>query len=994
MKRSPFVCVLLAGVASPAFADDLTIDSILSSPISTSTASNSSPGNITVSTTGGISVVKAGAALTIDSNNTVENQGVIQNAFAGGAIGVHILGGNTGSFSNDVLTSTIINVSGGGTANYGILLDGSSAFTGDISLGSVSTLAVNGTSSIGVLVNAPLIGNLSVSSNSGITGEHVQGVVVMAPITGSASFGGILNVAGTATYTSQNIDPLSGSAIAIARDVTGGILVIGSSAADDATTSASVINSGNAPTIAIQPSIAGSAATDIVIGSLASDAVNPTYSLINRGTVRAAENDPGISTIAVAIGETGTATHTVTLAGGIYNRGQISAQAETDNTFATTAPAASADATGLLIGNGARINTANLSTSAFLNEGSIIVSVTGNLSGSATSVLIEPGGVLSSFANSGSIDSGATTTDTTIASLAAYGVRDLSGTLTTVANSGIITTSATTLDNNAQQSIAVDLSHSAANETLTDSGAIQGGIAFGSGANVLSIEGTSTFLSCTTACLQGAVQASGNGTVDVFVSTGGTGGTFRTANARLSTLSVGSGGTVEFALDKAAANGVALISTTGTTTFGSGAKVSVVPSSFLPVSGTYTLVHSGGTLSFADFASATAEPIPFIFNGSITQQNNDLVLTLQRKSAAQIGLTGNAAAIYEPMAAAALTDDQFGAALLTLSSADEVAAAVKTLVPDVAGGVRALAVAMTDQSTGVVAARERALVTAAPNTRDEFRFWGQEFYNNVNADGTASTPGYNGAGQGVAVGVEWGSINTGRYGLGYTFFSSEEVESHPRDTKTNGDWTMLSFYGGWRSGGFFVTPQINVGEGSFKSRRAITAGTLSRTATADWSSYLAAGGLTTGYIVDVGGFQIIPEIALDGLYLNEGSYTEANAGGLGLSLKSQNQQSYRGFAGVVGQGNYSWDAGNLQPQLIVGWSHEFNNNPATIDGTFESTPGSPFHLVGPMLDPNRIVGGASFAYVLGNWSAGINYDAMASSGSLAQSATISLSSRF
>ena len=39
-------------------------------------------------------------------------------------------------------------------------------------------------------------------------------------------------------------------------------------------------------------------------------------------------------------------------------------------------------------------------------------------------------------------------------------------------------------------------------------------------------------------------------------------------------------------------------------------------------------------------------------------------------------------------------------------------------------------------------------------------------------------------------------------------------------------------------------------------------------------------------------------------------------------------------------------------------------------------------------------GGASFAYVLGSWAAGINYDASASTGSLAQSATLSLSSRF
>jgi hypothetical protein len=324
-----------------------------------------------------------------------------------------------------------------------------------------------------------------------------------------------------------------------------------------------------------------------------------------------------------------------------------------------------------------------------------------------------------------------------------------------------------------------------------------------------------------------------------------------------------------------------------------------------------------------------------------------------------------------------------------------VKSALGTLVPDVAGGVRALTIALTDQTTGVIGARERSLITAPQNVKDEFRFWGQEFYNNVSGDSTAAAPGYYGAGQGIALGVEWGALPTVRYGLAYTFFSSEETEAHPLDTKTNGDWNMLSFYAGWRRGEFFVTPQVNLGMGSFQSRRTIVAGSLLRSAKADWNNYLAAGGFTTGYVFDLGGgVQVIPQIALDGLYLRDGAYNETGASGVGLSLKQQGQQSVRSFAGVVGQGAYSWNDGNLQPQILVGWSHEFMDSPATIDGTFESAPGSPFHLVGPTVEPNRLVGGASFAYILGNWSAGLSYDASASTGTLAQSATISLSSRF
>ncbi len=69
-------------------------------------------------------------------------------------------------------------------------------------------------------------------------------------------------------------------------------------------------------------------------------------------------------------------------------------------------------------------------------------------------------------------------------------------------------------------------------------------------------------------------------------------------------------------------------------------------------------------------------------------------------------------------------------------------------------------------------------------------------------------------------------------------------------------------------------------------------------------------------------------------------------------------------------------------------------SPATIDGSFESTPGSRFHLVGPTLDTDRAIGGASVSYVFSNWQAGLNLDASRGQNSMTEAATISLSSRF
>jgi hypothetical protein len=654
---------------------------------------------------------------------------------------------------------------------------------------------------------------------------------------------------------------------------------------------------------------------------------------------------------------------------------------------------------------------------AVQNDGRISASMGGSKGGVVTAILLQPGAQVPSLFNNGFIEASASTSDASIANLAAYGINDLSGNLTTIYNTRNISGQTSVITGGTPKAVAVDLSHGIMTENIyvVGQGTMTGDVLFGTGSgNRLVIEGhvDSTSGNVTTAnnaTVAGAVSAAPSGTLDIFVSAHGTGGILNTAKSSATNLTVGQTGKVEFALTKTSA-ATPLISTTGNVNFyGTGAAKAVFelnPTSFLPQSGNYTLITTGSPngLHFDEF---TAPSVPFLVDATFKADDTTLAsgaqnvngktlsVTLDRKTATTLGLQGASAAIFEPFAAAALADDQFGSALLKLTNAEEVKAAVASTVPDIAGGVRALTVAMTDQATGVIGARQRALLTAPAGSRTDFHFWAQEFYNAVADRGTATQPGFGGAGQGLALGAEWGSLQTGRYGVGYTFFSSQETERHPRDTKTNGDWNLVSAYAAWKFGDFFVAPQINGGMGDFKSRRSIVVGNiLGRKSVARWSSYLGAGGVTTGYIIDAGNFQIIPTIAIDGMYLNEGAYNEFGGGGMGVTLKAQSQTSVRTFAGVIGQGTYMFNEGAFMPQLLAGWSHEFVNDPVTIDGSFESTPGSPFHLVGPTLDANKIVGGMSFGYVLRNWSAGFNYDASASSGALAHSATISLSSRF
>ena len=167
--------------------------------------------------------------------------------------------------------------------------------------------------------------------------------------------------------------------------------------------------------------------------------------------------------------------------------------------------------------------------------GTISATTTGPKGGTATALVIEgtgqiqstvsglTGGSLQSLTNAGSITANAVSTDTTITGLAAYGIQDLGGALASVTNSGTISATATLLDNRSQTTIAADLSQNTKAVTFTNTGTVTGDVLFPNAANnVLTIEGANAKLS-------GQVRSTGLGSVNIGLSTAGTGGILHTS---------------------------------------------------------------------------------------------------------------------------------------------------------------------------------------------------------------------------------------------------------------------------------------------------------------------------------------------------------------------------------------------------------------------------------------------------------------------------------
>ena len=308
MKRTTLVAavasaplLMLAGAASA----QLSITTATSTPVATATAVSGGPGNIDITSTGSIGVTSPGVAVTLNSNNTVSNEGQIGFTDVDNATGILIQGGNTGSVTNtgqititETYAPTDSNLDGlidgnfaSGGNRYGIVVSGGSPFSGGIS--ETGTITVHGNGSYGVSIGAPITGDfqmidaalatstaaatitsgsisvlgdgdvgLYVAPTGGVggnvrlssvsaTGIGAQGVVINGAVGGGVEFAGAVSSTAYRTTTRSNNPTLS--ALYTAQELgfggqNGAAVTIGGSVADGILVSAPplVLSSTNA----------------------------------------------------------------------------------------------------------------------------------------------------------------------------------------------------------------------------------------------------------------------------------------------------------------------------------------------------------------------------------------------------------------------------------------------------------------------------------------------------------------------------------------------------------------------------------------------------------------------------------------------------------------------------------------------------------------------------------------------------------------------------
>lgn len=947
----------LVSLTALVWAGQALAQTTLSSETTTPQAT-SKTGDLTINS-GGAVKPPSGVAVTIDSNNSVINAGLIQFQDVDGVTGVQAQGGHTGSLVNNNTinvgdTSATTTDSNGivhgpfakGTGRIGVQVVGPGAFTGPITNGAGGVISVKGDNSYGISVETNLVGSLLNSGSVSIQGANSVGVRTTGAISGDVTLGGTVAAGGPGTqaanlggdiggqllingavsasgyrYTTRSTDPnfiallkeddllQGGATVTVGGSVAKGILVDATSSTGSSGNVTSV--SGSITSAAAAPAlVVGAVGRDVHIGDVGTGA--DAFGIEIKGSVIGNGVYDGVAAHGIQLGVDGGGA--VTTGDGIRISGTVGA-----SSFA-------AGATALQINAGVGAPVVRI-------EGNLAASMGSDAAGAASRALdIAAGASVPVLQNAANITATATGQKADV-----IAVSDKSGTLSEVENIGVISASRT-LSNTSEavtgKAVALDLSVNAsgvhivqsdlAGDTITPAirgsvllgsgadrlevlgGSVNGDIDLGAGANSLTVDGGAT--------VTGALKAQG-GTVAMAV---GNGALTINSPSHLSLTSLTLGPTSSLVLTADPTTNTATnLDVAGTANIASGAKIGLRLSSVLQTSATYTLIRADH-LSAGSIDSSLLGAVPFLYNSSLATDAaaGTVTAALSRKTAQQLGLPSTTAGAYDPVIANIGRDAGLEGALLAQTTRSGLLNLYNQLLPNHSGSLFNIAAA----SVGTFA-------HPIDDRRDPVGggFWLQETNLGIFSDGSDDDPGYKGWSFGAVGGYELPANSLGIFGATIGA-SANQIYPDSVDSAEDLHATLMDAGIYWRTtrGGLSADVRLGGDYMRVSSGRVIEVLggdglAVSRKANGRWSAFGFNTHAAVSYEKRLGRYYMRPQITLDYIRLMEGSYTESGGGdGMDLSVKSRTSSRLAAFAGVAVGATYGPDR-SWGPEVLVGY---------------------------------------------------------------------------
>lgn len=931
------VTAIALALGQQAIAAALEIDNERTTPVSTSTAVGSGPGDVEITDDGSIEV-STGPAVVIDSNNDVINNGTIELTSDTNAMGVRIVGPVLGSFTNNgTMTLAVRNSSGvaTGSGNMGVQIAGPGTYAGDIVFGSNSSLLVGGDNAIGLVLLTPMSGQITIGGAQTLDGTNVTAVLLSAPLEERFKIEGTITVRGEGargiwiespvldrvwnngsisvsgqesgiSYDTDALRPSAQAAFGIGASLSRGFQN-GGFIDESGGSAAASITSEYAPFAMLISPIASSAPSDLVLTR--PGGTGGEYGFINRGTISSSAKDKGEGTTALRIegANVGGTTYETTIDGGFYSSGTI------------TSTAVEGIATSLSLGSYA-------SMPALINKGSITASSSEHADSdddedaadlaidteraTAIALQIDALASLPELQNSGSITATAAADSAT-----AYAIRDLSGSLTAIYNSGTI--SATGTDDNdtaTSASIAIDLSLSPS-VTIENPGSIYGDVLLGKGNDTVNlmerVQGSSGDDELDGSLLFGVIDfAQGDDVLTIDDDSHFKGGTRKSAgtlaidvidgrvtvaaDATLNATRVNVSGTSDMviAIDKGSVTSPRVV-VSDAITFASGSDLTADLTEFVGRDTDITLIDASTIGIAAGLGDLASTELPFLYNGefSIVHGARDqLVLSLNLKSPDDLGLSVTEARMYDAVIEIMSVDDNvLGGLLTTAADKESFRNAYDELVPDTSAGTIYAALSLNDARSRALLSRHMVQPTAGSSKNKAV--WANTFGYMISMDGTDGRPGTDGSTVGAIMGADFKVENKSAYGLYLEYGNSSFSPDDGSSDETGSDTVGTGFYGIWHTSELvFASVDVGVGYTHNEATRGFAFDQdgddvvdLTYGLSSDWDGINYHAEARAGYVTSVYGLRVVPSVGYSYVHVSEGGHAEEGAG-VGLDL--------------------------------------------------------------------------------------------------------------
>ncbi len=988
-----YVSLAVAGslAATAVQAGDAVISTARTSSVATSRADGSAPGNLTITPEGSVKV-GSGPAVTIDSNNSLTNNGTIEVSAENRALGVLLNTGASG-ITGSLIDNGTINLPGPAQSSSlwpeyvlgtGIEVSGAGAFNGSITRGANSALTVGGNGSTGIAVLSTMNGSLVTDGAITLRRQDTYGIRTTGAISGNISNGGRIAASGQDAIGLYAGGGVGGSII------NRGTITTGAIATTEGTTAVAAVRGGRAlwvagnvngiflegngvtkeqePTALIPAGTPGdsdlsvrgageglfvgqggpSGNANITVGRLAGNADGA--SIVSRGNI-AVENDTKATAPVRAVNITGTTVGTTnfrtTLDGGFRNEGGDITANSKDFTgqgvrIGDYASVPSLFNSGLILGRGVDSGE-NASTGT-----------SGSGGGDAYGIIIEANGRLPSIVNTGKIQG-----DSRGVVYNGYGIVDYSGTLTSLQNDGAVIASR----KGTGTAVALDVSRNVSGVAVRNSGSFAGNLLFGSGADTLTSTGglflgnvnmgagndtvslTNTSLTgtldlgdgahavtLTNSTLEGGILL-GTGTASLQVS-GSTLTIPTTSGVSFTNGRITGGSILNFNID-ALNETVGALKASGSLIVDSGTVLNTTITGAVVDQFTVNLMEAQSLTLGANLAGLQpGSTVMYKREIRLADANpNVLQYRITRRTASELGLSPILGAVYDSSIAGLGQDIDFAGVMAAFTDRAKFDAALAEMVPDTSDAARRVALTSRRLSQGAIQRRMGGFLTNKTDPLGRFRsgFWLQNVTSFGSGDGEGTVPGYDVFSLGIAAGVDaiMGDETIVGMSVSQTFGNAEEKNRATDKVKLS--TTSFDFYGRSNFDVAYIQGTLGYSFNKYSDGRTVKFETIERSTDGKSPGYQWSGVLDVGTATNLG--STVLTTYLRGAYHNifRNSYEE-NGGGPAVDLRydSRSFTSIRGGGGATAEQRIQFNTANTLALVArVDYAHEFNRD-ATI----------------------------------------------------------------